>query len=1022
MIFKILSNILLFFLCICSLFAQKQRDILLENEFINVPCFDPWTDRRPITEDVRHLTIDAKIMRQIYTTNANFIEFTLPLSGINNKATLQKLELYTKNSYINTSSGQKHSLPQVRVFYGNIDDVVNSRVVIVLQEDIWSILYSLPSGNYEIHSVSSEQCYLRKVPYIVQSRDPELENLMDLENYKPYKTTSGIRNAEANCLEVFVETDYAVYQSWNTNSNRVIMWVNAIMANVIALYAEENIPIVLSGIFIWDQPDPYANQSNVLTVKNAFVNHRQNNYNGRIAHLFSTRPLGGGIAHGVGGFCNTFPAYPGPFAFSSSLQDEFDDYPLYSYNVMNVAHEIGHVMGLRHTHACVWNGNQTQTDDCGNVWATANNFTPEGTNCYDEENPLLPPPSEGGTVMSFCHLVQGIGINLASGFGTQAGVVLRENFNTAACITGTNCADTPPVNNFCINPIRLTVNNVCQTRTYTNENATASGETPGFACGNQGSIIDVWFVVEIPPSGNVIIETKQVTNGLTDMVMQTYTGQCGNLTSLTCDDNSGDGNHARIQLSGRTPGEQILVRIIESGSNQSGLYGICAHDPDQPCHPDYDGLIQFYQETNGNNWTIKSGWVDGINGTNCNVCQWFGVVCNTAGRVTGLNLPNNNLTGIIGTSVLNITMLNRLNLYDNNFSGNLPYSLPQVDMLTYLDLGGNNFTGAIPVAYGNFNNIRSLYLDNNQFSGALPPFLSLLPVTTLWLDNNDFSGCIPSEYQIFCQNGVNVRLQGNPGLPFGGNYNAFCNNGNGGDADADGYCKGSNDCDDNDPTVYNGAAEICDGKDNDCNGFIDDGAPETPNIWTSNNGGNWHTATNWSLNTIPYRCHHVIINPASALSVDIAEESIAHAASLTIGTLGLLHISANADLNIEESNGASNAGQIIINGQIRIANAVETLPVAFLNTGIITVSPEGNITIVNSGHSVFVNTESGSIINNGLILLSGNHPTTGTHGLVNLGNITNTSEIRISAVTGLECSQGSTAIWTNESGSSLSVE
>jgi hypothetical protein len=50
------------------------------------------------------------------------------------------------------------------------------------------------------------------------------------------------------------------------------------------------------------------------------------------------------------------------------------------------------------------------------------------------------------------------------------------------------------------------------------------------------------------------------------------------------------------------------------------------------------------------------------------------------------------------------------------------------------------------------------------------------------------------------------------------------------DADGDGFtatgaCAGSmNDCDDNDATVYPGAAEICgDGKDNNCNGVIDEG-------------------------------------------------------------------------------------------------------------------------------------------------------------------------------------------------------
>ena len=44
------------------------------------------------------------------------------------------------------------------------------------------------------------------------------------------------------------------------------------------------------------------------------------------------------------------------------------------------------------------------------------------------------------------------------------------------------------------------------------------------------------------------------------------------------------------------------------------------------------------------------------------------------------------------------------------------------------------------------------------------------------------------------------------------------------DADADGYASTS-DCDDDDPSVHPGADELCDGIDNDCDGFVDDDDP-----------------------------------------------------------------------------------------------------------------------------------------------------------------------------------------------------
>src|SRR5690606_21482823 len=89
-------------------------------------------------------------------------------------------------------------------------------------------------------------------------------------------------------------------------------------------------------------------------------------------------------------------------------------------------HEMGHNLGSPHTHACAWNGNNTAIDGCG------------PTAGYSEGScPMAPLPTNGGTIMSYCHLVSGVGINFNNGFGPQPGDLIRDKYNTATCNTGT---------------------------------------------------------------------------------------------------------------------------------------------------------------------------------------------------------------------------------------------------------------------------------------------------------------------------------------------------------------------------------------------------------------------------------------------------------------------------------------------------------------------------------------------------------------------------------------------------------
>ncbi len=194
-----------------------------------------------------------------------------------------------------------------------------------------------------------------------------------------------------------------------------------------------------------------------------------------------------------------------------------------------------------------------------------------------------------------------------------------------------------------------------------------------------------------------------------------------------------------------------------------------------------------------------------------------------------LNLSENQLTGTLPPELGNLPNLTLLYLYQNQLSGSIPTTIGNLSSLTSLVLYDNQLTGVIPAEIGSLSNLQSLYLQNNQLSGALPVDLgNLTNLTYLYLNNNQLTGCIPPSYSTFCNGSTIVGLSGNPGLPGGGDFSAFCTNGTGADADADGYCAGTgpnDDCDDTNDAIHPGATEICDGIDNDCDGLTDDADP-----------------------------------------------------------------------------------------------------------------------------------------------------------------------------------------------------
>ncbi|MCB0408782.1 MAG: gliding motility-associated C-terminal domain-containing protein, partial [Flavobacteriales bacterium] len=127
----------------------------------------------------------------------------------------------------------------------------------------------------------------------------------------------------------------------------------------------------------------------------------------------------------------------------------------------------------------------------------------------------------------------------------------------------------------------------CNFEIYTNFGAGNSAVPTPSACGGSspfdGGYLggDVWFSVIVPASGELDIHTLSVD--FADGAMALYSGACGALTLVECDDDGEPGDGIlmpHIYATGLTPGATMYIRVWEYDNNANGQFGICVATPD----------------------------------------------------------------------------------------------------------------------------------------------------------------------------------------------------------------------------------------------------------------------------------------------------------------------------------------------------------------------------------------------------------------------------------------------------------
>lgn len=143
----------------------------------------------------------------------------------------------------------------------------------------------------------------------------------------------------------------------------------------------------------------------------------------------------------------------------------------------------------------------------------------------------------------------------------------------------------PPANDNCSGAVSLTPGATFAQNaiTGTTIGATLTNDTTATTAACQTTrFADTWYSVVVPPSGSITIETKSAAgSAVTNTVLGVYTGSCGALTSVGCNDDDGDGNFSILSLTsanGITPGQTLLIGVWNYSSTNNGTFQISAYD------------------------------------------------------------------------------------------------------------------------------------------------------------------------------------------------------------------------------------------------------------------------------------------------------------------------------------------------------------------------------------------------------------------------------------------------------------
>ena len=378
---------------------------------------------KDVVSSAVYLDLSPQDVSALFQENRTSLSFAIPVSA-DKFFELELTRVVVLSSDFNSriAGGAEINYEGGRFYRGIVKGNANSIATLSVFNDHLRLLIGDDGGDYVLGKLNQE----RDKYILYNDKKLLIENTWacgtDTNHELPGSSTADTEVPTDNalaCVPTYYVVDKTTYDAFLGNTTTINNWLAAMTNEVATVYQLAGIVFQMGGSLIYNGTitDPTTNINSTSGVLEKVGETIQNNFTGRLVHWVSSRSLGGGVAW-LSVLCSdyyTFMAdfdgdgfdelhHAGPYAVSASLGSSITPFPTYSWEVEVVAHEAGHNFGSPHTQGCNWNDTNTAIDGCVAV----------------EGGCARPATPSSGTIMSYCHLVQGVGIDFNNGWAKGA--------------------------------------------------------------------------------------------------------------------------------------------------------------------------------------------------------------------------------------------------------------------------------------------------------------------------------------------------------------------------------------------------------------------------------------------------------------------------------------------------------------------------------------------------------------------------------------------------------------------------